>query len=507
MYSLKGSLNLLLLFLFLNGKTQTTGCLSLDLGPDVNLSCSNCTTLTNIIQSGVNTNYTVDSIPYAPAFSFTGGTRISNVDDQWSSAISLPFSFYFYDSAYDVAIIGMNGVVSFDTSLEGSFCAWMFDSLIPVPGPPPGGIYNNSINGAYHDIDPTATAPIPIFPYFTTPANINYFISGNTSNRAFVVNFSTVPQYSCDTLRTTQQIVLYETTNIVEIYIANKPICSSWNDGNAVIGLQNADGTKGITPPGRNTGSWSATNEAWRFTPNGITNLTMTWLDTTANIIGNTADISVCLNETTQYRAELTYTCNGVDVVLNDTVTVNVTGTLSSSFTKTDESCEGMNNGTITLNAAGGTTPYTYTIGTGMSNNTGIFTGLAPNTYNYTIANSNGCEIISSITIQDGYQINSGIIAGADSAEINQTATYSVNAGLNYTWSVNNGVIVSGQGTNSIEVDWNAMGKAPCKLLLPTVAVRKWFQKLLCLLTRQALKVMRCKILSCIRTQQTERLR
>jgi len=34
-----------------------------------------------------------------------------------------------------------------------------------------------------------------------------------------------------------------------------------------------------------------------------------------------------------------------------------------------------------------------------------------------------------------------------------------VNAGLNCTWSVTNGTILSGQGTNSIEVDWNTIGQ------------------------------------------------
>ena len=54
----------------------------------------------------------------------------------------------------------------------------------------------------------------------------------------------------------TTQIVIYETTNVVEIYLENRSdACSNWNSGNAVIGLQNQNGTDGISAPNRNTGN------------------------------------------------------------------------------------------------------------------------------------------------------------------------------------------------------------------------------------------------------------
>jgi len=72
---------------------------------------------------------------------------------------------------------------------------------------------------------------------------------------------------------TTQQIVLYESTNNIEVYIEDKPVCSTWNSGNAVIGIQNGTGLIGIAPLNRNTGAWSATHEAWRFHYIGDPNL------------------------------------------------------------------------------------------------------------------------------------------------------------------------------------------------------------------------------------------
>jgi len=34
-----------------------------------------------------------------------------------------------------------------------------------------------------------------------------------------------------------------------------------------VLGIQNANGTAGVCPPGRNTGQWTTSNESWRFAP------------------------------------------------------------------------------------------------------------------------------------------------------------------------------------------------------------------------------------------------
>ena len=36
--------------------------------------------------------------------------------------------------------------------------------------------------------------------------------------------------------------VFYEFSNVIEIYIQDKPSCPTWNDGNAALGIQNNDG-------------------------------------------------------------------------------------------------------------------------------------------------------------------------------------------------------------------------------------------------------------------------
>ena len=133
--------------------------------------------------------------------------------------------------------------------------------------------------------------------------------------RTFVVNFNNVPSFSCNNLLVTQQIVIYETTNAIEVYIDDKPTCLLHNFGNAVIGIQNIGATQGICPPNRNTGPWSATQEAWRFTPNGTPNYIIEWFDNAGVYQGFGDTLNVCPQTQENFKAEITYTnCNGAIV-------------------------------------------------------------------------------------------------------------------------------------------------------------------------------------------------
>lgn len=206
-----------------------------------------------------NAQYTVLPIPYNPYPYDTGTNVLVNTDDIWSSVINLPFNFFFYGNNYNQIVIGGNGCVSFSTLNADAFCAWSYTTSCPDPNIISGstGPY---ILGPYHDMDPGVGGNVYIQTYDTAP------------NRKFVINWYNVPMFSCNSLLATQQIVLYESSNNIDVYIQNKPLCTTWNSGNAVIGIQDFSGTNGITPPGRNTGQWSAANEAWRFTlgPYGI---------------------------------------------------------------------------------------------------------------------------------------------------------------------------------------------------------------------------------------------
>ncbi len=421
-----------------------TGCPQIDAGNNVSLSCTQaCTNLTaNFFDVGSTTNYTVSSIPYNPPYPFTGGAQLFvGEDDIFSDVVNLPFSFCFYGTTYNKVVVGANGVITFDTTQATQFCQYSFSSPIPTPGPPPAGIYNSSINGAFHDIDPE-NAPL----FQSNPANINYAVLGTAPCRTFVVNWSTVPHYAilsaCFNVRTTQQIVLYETTNAIEVYIQNKPVCNSWNNGNAVIGIQNADGTAGISPPGRNTGAWTAANEAWRFTPSGPSIVSVAWYDGSTQVATG-ATCNVCPTATTTYTAEATYLpCTGGNpVVVTDNVTVTITGLQAEIDSFRNVSCFGLSNGYASASFNGGINPVTYGWSNG-SNNL-VQNNLAAGTYIFSATDAGGCTRRDTVEIIQPTQLIANVsddtlsnCSGTGTASLTATASGGV-APYNFLWNTN----------------------------------------------------------------------
>ena len=85
---------------------------------------------------------------------------------------------------------------------------------------------------------------------------------------------------------------------------------------------------------------------------------------------------------------------------------------LSGSTFVTDVSCNGGSNGTVDLTPAGGTTPYTYNWGGGIT--TQDRTGLSIGTYTVTITDFNGCTAITSATINQPATSVSGSTTGTN---------------------------------------------------------------------------------------------
>ncbi|WP_055445418.1 T9SS type A sorting domain-containing protein [Lacinutrix himadriensis] len=262
---------------------------------DCSTGCSDLTVDFPLIQE--TSNYTVASIPFNPPSNFDGldsGTSL-NLDDTWSGILNLPFDFSFYGDTYSDLIIGGNGVISFDTTKANGFNGWAFTETLP--NNTNTALSDANIFGAAHDMDASVNGEIA------------YEVKGVAPFRVWVVSFMDMANFSCNDLRTTQMIVLYETTNVVEVYLLNKPLCATWNSGNAVVGIQNPAGTQAVVPPGRNTGAWEATIEAWRFSPSGGNNTenVYTWYDNSSQFVSNDASINVCPTEDEVYTAEITY--------------------------------------------------------------------------------------------------------------------------------------------------------------------------------------------------------
>ena len=263
------------------------------------------------------TDYSILGIPFAPPFPFTGGTQLNiATDDIWGPSFELPFDFCFYGVNYPSIQVGSNGVLTFTPQTAPGNCPWAYTAQIPATNFP----IRNAIYGVYQDINPAvSTAPIV--------HTINYQVLGTAPCRSFVVNYDNIAQFSCGVAvgLQTSQIVLYETSNIIEVYVQDRTACTTWNNGNGLIGLQNDAGTIAHVPPGRNTGPWNTQNEAWRFTPDGNSTVEFTWLRDGV-VVSNSPTVNVCFNQDTNMTAQAVYTgCGGTVTTKTENILLNIT--------------------------------------------------------------------------------------------------------------------------------------------------------------------------------------
>jgi hypothetical protein len=197
-------------------------------------------------------NYSVTSIPFTQYIA--SSANLPTQDDHCSSLIALPFNFDFYGVNYNQIVISTNGYIDFRTTSANGYSPFAFSQTIPNVAFP----VKNSILGAYTDLN-NANAE----------GTITYGVYGTAPYRKFVVYFYNNSFFSCTTMKSTFQMILHETSNIIDVQLIDKQACPSWNSGRTVTGLINLAGDLGIAAPGRNTGSWTAFHEGWRFSRSG----------------------------------------------------------------------------------------------------------------------------------------------------------------------------------------------------------------------------------------------
>lgn len=402
---------------------QASACPAVNAGTDQTI-CGGCTNLTATVQGTVSTtSYSLGTIPYNP-YSFTAGPQVLvNIDDIWTPVITIPFCFEFYGNTYSQCIIGSNGLISFDVSMANAYCQW--DIMADMPNTT---AYDNVIMAPYYDIDPSVGVS----------SEVHYNTYGTAPCREFVISWYNVPLYSCNSVLGTQQIVLHESTNIIDMYIQNKPGCA-WNENGAVEGIINLGGTQSVIVPGRNYSTpWTASNDGQRFVPAGAPNYTISWTGPSGPL-GNTNTINVCPTVTTTYTATVTNASCAGPIVVSDQVTVTINSSLSATATSTPSACTA-NNGTATAIPAGGTGPYTYSWAPS-GGNAALATGLAPGTYTVTVTDiSSGCVATQTVTVANTGNVSSTPqqTNNTCATSTNGSATINVSGGtgpFTYSWT------------------------------------------------------------------------
>ncbi len=290
-------------------------------GGKAGLCDGNASALINFTAGNATTDYTVEEIPYNPPYSFdpvAGSTLIplppanQNQDDFWANQLfTLPFSFSFYGNNYNTVSIGSNGVISFNTTgnyAPGTYCPWP----IAAGGLPGATPIRNAIFGVLQDINFT-TLPYP-------ETSINYYVYDQGQNaapgRVFILNVNKVLQFGDGTNPDTNvagvqsyQIILYETTNVVDVYVKRRVPYNPWNSGRGIIGVINNSGSEWVAAPNSNGTNFTAINKAYRFFPAGAPTATVEWFLNGVSVGTGTADnISIPNAEPNDViTAEVTY--------------------------------------------------------------------------------------------------------------------------------------------------------------------------------------------------------
>ncbi len=129
---------------------------------------------------------------------------------------------------------------------------------------------------------------------------------------------------------------------------------------------------------------------------------------------------------------------------------------LTLDLTKTDVNCNGAQDGTIVANVAGGTAPYTYSLGTVFTSSK-VFNNLPAGSYNVTVKDAAGCTTISKITIVEPtlLSVSTSVVNATDTNGGKITVTTFGGGTAPYTYSLqnNNGTIVIPQQTSNVFTD------------------------------------------------------
>ncbi len=465
-----------------NGFTQQNCIPITTVGGSTNnimLPCGvNCTNLgISVPHIKQTTGYITQSIPYTPYdFTSPSGTELNTlyVDDVFSDVIPLGFNFCFFGQNYTDFLVGSNGLITFDPANAACDNAWDLRTGTPLPYAG-GSICNTtpeyypraSIMGAYADLDPRpVTSPVS--------KKIEYRLEGSAPCRRMIISYNDIRMYSsligCTDLNTFQ-IVIYEGTGIVEIFVQNKSVCTNWNNGNAIMGMQNWARDQFVAPPGKNATQWTAAGEAYRFLPYGsnsrfvkaellVNNAVVATGDTATNGSG---DLNINFNNfcpaNTVTQAVIRTQFSSCDISEEplyryDYFTITKTNGFNATAVSSPATCNGAT-GKIIVNVPSGigTPPLSYSLNGGAGQSSNIFENLIAGNYTVTVTDAGSCTqtlnvVVGTVTGIEGTA--SSVPTGCPTAS-NGSITVTPTTGVApYTYSLNGGVPQSSPTFNGL---------------------------------------------------------
>jgi gliding motility-associated-like protein len=417
--------------------------------------------------------------PYVAPENTTGTTVGLVVDDRYSGIINLPFNFPFYGASYNRIVASINGMLSFDVSKATALAHFgiLFTSFLNGNSGTPQNLPNTRydraiIMGPYHDLIPTT---------LTSPGlKVQYQVVGTAPYRKWVLSYYKVPLFrnTCNLLiENSHQIVLHESTGIVEVFLFSKEICTAWNQGRAIVGMQDLTRTNGIMAPGRGATDppWGSVNmnEVWRFVPSaGATLLKRVELyDLAGNLVstGTTADLgngkleasfpNVCSNAgTTSFVVRPVYQKiddAAAEVFGSDTIRINkIVTPVSATVMATPTLC-GPASGSITATNPTGIAPFQYSIDGTTFQASNTFSGLPQGNYTIIVKDAIGCtgNVSANVDLQNNLTVKTiSDTAVCPGAVFTAITTTNLVGGTTFNWMPATGLSSTGAQSPVITV-------------------------------------------------------
>lgn len=324
-------------------------------------------TITYSVSVAAGAGYIYSQIPFAPPP--TVANLVTLNDDDITAALPIGFTFNFYGTPYTQFEISSNGFITFTlgTLLNGCCQGQLFpDAAAP----------NNVVAAVWDDLYPPGGG------------TVGYQTFGTAPNRYLVVSWTNTP-FCCGTNPdVTSSIILYETTDIIEVHTT-----SVNNASPATMGVENVNGTMATTVPGFNQSTINGTNIGARFSP----------------------AVPCTLNSSTQ------------TVVVNPSPTITTTASPASI-------CPG---GSTTLTATGSGGSYVWNPGNLSGGSVTVNPGVTT-VYTVTSTGGNGCTNTATLTMTVTAQLPITVSSNPAIVCAGNSATLTANGATTYTWQPGN---------------------------------------------------------------------
>jgi gliding motility-associated-like protein len=417
---------------------NTNAQVQLCLGQDATVCPGQSVVITNCNAGGGN--------PVAGLY-LNAPSQVNLSDDSWSGSVNIGFPFSFYGNNYSQCVIGSNGLISFNLANANGYCPWSLGGVGTLPNPGFAAA-RNTIMLTYQDINPSLGG------------QIQYQTIGTAPNRRFVVLYKNIFMFSCTSQCNYMAIILYETTNVFELHIGNKPLCNGWNGGLAIQGSENNPGNLAHITPGRNNSQWSANQDGRRFTPTAPNNtatytmgqipyLIVTSPGTNflwANTLGQTfpynngvLNVPVVPPGTTGYFLSASACNTNIGSITQDTTWLTSANGIVTATALPDVCTQGIGSVTAT---PGPNSPAPYTFNwTPINANTQTVGNLLAGNYTVNMIDGNGCTATATVAVGDtpaAYNSTSTLVSCVGGNDGTATANMVPSSGnITYLW--NNG--------------------------------------------------------------------